>query len=110
MLKDYQCQDRDPDDKSFGAESLLAATNKHISQSYHSREALEEVMGILLAGSGISGHTFLCLIYALARPEGQRIQERLREELREGGGDSLSELTALPYLNTIIKETYQVLT
>ncbi|KAI8411413.1 hypothetical protein FOFC_08007 [Fusarium oxysporum] len=108
MLKTFQNQSRDPDEKrQFGAASLLDADNKHLGRKFQFREALEEAMGILLAGSGVSGHTFLYLTYALARPEGRRIQGRLRKEL-EGAGDSLSELTALPYLSAVIKETYRV--
>ncbi|KAI8665714.1 hypothetical protein NCS56_01008300 [Fusarium sp. Ph1] len=108
MLKYYQSQERDSGDKrQFGVAPLLEANNKHIGRKYHFREALEEAMGILLAGSGVSGHTFIYLTYALALPQGRRIQETLREELK-GAGDSLPELMALPYLSAVIKETYRV--
>ncbi|KAH7160419.1 cytochrome P450 [Dactylonectria estremocensis] len=108
MLKDFQNKDRRHDDKGkFGVTPLLEAKNKQLGRNYTFREALEEAMGIVLAGSGVSGHTFIYLTYALARPEGRRVQKRLREEL-EGASDSLAELTALPYLNAVIKETYRV--
>ncbi|KAH7110179.1 cytochrome P450 [Dactylonectria macrodidyma] len=108
MLKDFQNQDGGHGDKGkFGVTPLLEAKNKQLGRNYTFREALEEAMGIVLAGSGVSGHTFIYLTYSLARPEGRRVQKRLREEL-EGAGDSLAELTALPYLNAVIKETYRV--
>lgn len=108
MLKDFQNQDGGHGDKGkFGVTPLLEAKNKQLGRNYTFREALEEAMGIVLAGSGVSGATFIYLTYSLARPEGRRVQKRLREEL-EGAGDSLAELTALPYLNAVIKETYRV--
>ncbi|KAJ4188759.1 hypothetical protein NW755_006248 [Fusarium falciforme] len=108
MLKDYQNQERDSSDRrQLGVAPLLESNNKHLGRSYHFREALEEAMGIVLAGSGVSGHTFIYLTYALALPQGRRVQETLRAELR-GAGDSLSELMGLPYLSAVIKETYRV--
>lgn len=108
MLKDFQNQDQGADEKGkFGVGPLLEAQNKHLGRSYTFREALEEAMGVVLAGSGVSAHTFTYLTYALSRPEGRRVQERLREELKDAG-DSLSELMALPYLSAVIKETYRV--
>ncbi|KAH7376895.1 cytochrome P450 [Plectosphaerella cucumerina] len=108
MLKDFQGQDQDAEAKAkLGVGPLLEAQNKHLGRSYTFREALEEAMGIVLAGSSVSAHTFTYLTYALSRPEGRRVQERLREELKDAG-DSLSELMALPYLSAVIKETYRV--
>ncbi|KAI8716989.1 hypothetical protein NCS52_00993900 [Fusarium sp. LHS14.1] len=108
MLKGYESQERDSGEKKqFGVAPLLEASNKYLGRSYHFREALEEAMGIVLAGSGVSGHTFIYLTYALALPQGRRVQETLREELK-GVGDSLSELMTLRYLSAVIKETYRV--
>ncbi|KAH7238021.1 cytochrome P450 [Fusarium solani] len=110
-LLDFQNQDRGPDDRGkFGVAPLLEAKNKQLGSNYTFREAMEEAMGTVLAGSGVSGvsgHTFIYLTYALARPQGRHSQQRLREELK-GTGDSLAELTALPYLSAVIKETYRL--
>ncbi|KAK7228051.1 hypothetical protein V2G26_000221 [Clonostachys chloroleuca] len=108
MLDGFQRQDHgSADAKSFGVGPLLDARNKKLDRRYTFREALEEAMGVVLAGSGVSAHTLMYLVYALSLPQGRRVQERLREELREAG-DSLAELTALPYLSAVIKETYRV--
>ncbi|KAH6949386.1 cytochrome P450 [Ilyonectria sp. MPI-CAGE-AT-0026] len=107
MMKNFQNQKQDPEEKRrFAVTPLLEANNKHLGRNFTFREALEEAMGSVLAGSGVSGHTFTYLVYALARPEGRPIQERLRQELK-GAGDSLGELMALPYLTAVIKETYR---
>ncbi|KAH7061766.1 hypothetical protein BKA63DRAFT_194469 [Paraphoma chrysanthemicola] len=92
---------------NFLGEHLLSTVNKHLGRTYSRKEALKEAMGVLIAGSQVTQHTFLYLLFAISRSERQEVQQRLREEL-SSAGDTLPALMKLPYLTAVIRETYRL--
>jgi len=110
MLQGLQSQQIDATEKlrRFVAAPLLDEPNKHLGRTYKFDEATEEAMGLAVAGSGVTEHTMIYFLYALARPEGRHIQERLRKELSESGATSFTEISTLPYLTAVMKEVYRV--
>ncbi|KAK4936734.1 hypothetical protein LTR10_022458 [Elasticomyces elasticus] len=86
---------------------LLTNKDDYLGRKLTQGEVDEEAMGIAFAGSGTTSTTMTYLLYALSRPEGQRIQKTLRLELNTAG-ETLRELQDLPYLNAVIKETMRV--
>jgi cytochrome P450 len=110
LLEDLRQQSLDKLEKSrrFIAAPLLFDVNKQLGRRYTFTEATEEAMGLAVAGSGVTEHTIIYFLYALARPEGRRIQETLRQELTGSGAQSFAEVSNLPYLTACMKETFRV--
>lgn len=109
MLQDLKAQQINVAEKSrrFIAAPLLVDVNKQLGRPYTFDEATEEAMGLAVAGSGVTEHTLIYALYALGRPAGQPILEKLRRELKHSGS-SFSEVSTLPYLTAVLKEVYRV--
>ncbi|KAJ4351113.1 uncharacterized protein N0V89_006452 [Didymosphaeria variabile] len=86
---------------------LLTNEDEFLGRRLTASEVDEEAMGIAFAGSGTTSTTMTYLLYALARPDGQRLQIKLREELKNAG-QTIRELQELPYLDAVIKETMRL--
>jgi cytochrome P450 len=86
---------------------LLTNEDEFLGRRLTASEVDEEAMGIAFAGSGTTSTTMTYLLYALARPDGQRVQIKLREELKDAG-QTIRELQELPYLDAVITETMRL--
>lgn len=65
-----------------------------------------EISTMLIAGHETTGTSIAWLLYDLAKPEYQHVQDKLRAELQSIASDqpSMDELNALPYLDAVIRE------
>ncbi|KAH9211562.1 cytochrome P450 [Leptodontidium sp. 2 PMI_412] len=93
--------------RKFNGGPLLLDKNKYLDRHYIFDEAVEESMGLAIAGSGVTQHSLVYLFYALSLPENRGIQQRLREEVSQAGLP-FSDVATLPYLTAVIKETHRL--
>jgi len=110
LILEFQRRSRtkaNPKNKNLFVIPLLNATDEYRERQLTESEVEEEIMSITFAGSGTTSNTLAFLIYALARPEGQRYQDELRKELLANGNDYFT-VKDLPYLNAVIKETLRL--
>ena len=84
---------------------LLESDDAYLGRKLTQDELLEEVMGVIFAGSGTTSTTLTYLIYALARDK--TIQDKLRKEL-QNVDETLKDLQTLPLLTAVIKETMRL--
>ncbi|KAK4071772.1 uncharacterized protein Triagg1_6010 [Trichoderma aggressivum f. europaeum] len=94
-------------DDGYLISPYLSSVDGFLGRKLNHEEFVEEAMGIMFAGSGTTSTTLTYRLYALSRPGYEAIQTRLRAEL-EDGGESISTLRNLPYLNAVIKETFRL--
>ncbi|KEF62897.1 uncharacterized protein A1O9_00871 [Exophiala aquamarina CBS 119918] len=108
MLVQFQNQSIDSEKRAtFLAAPLVDDKPKHIQRQYTLEEAVEEAMGIAIAGTGVTEHTMVYFLYQLSRPENKSMQMRLRKEVSIVG-TTYADYVNLPYLSACIKETFRV--
>ncbi|KZM21463.1 heme binding [Ascochyta rabiei] len=108
LLAEFQKRDLSTEEKlGFVGGHVFLTPHKTLGRTLTFNEAVGEAMGLALAGSSVTQHTLTYLLYELAKPEGQAIQEKLRREVQEVG-DEGPAIMDLRYLAAVIKETHRV--
>lgn len=84
---------------------MIIKEDTYLRRRLTTDELVEEVMGLLFAGSGTTSSSITYLLYAMAQEPAQ--QEKLRAELL-ATDSTLAALQQAPILNAVIKETMRV--
>ena len=107
LFREFQQQSKLDSEERFIATPLLLREDSYLGRKLSENEAVEEAMTIAFGGSGTTSVTIIYLLYHLSRPSNRHMQLKLQEEL-QSTGKSLKEITDLPYLNAVIKETMRL--
>jgi Cytochrome P450 len=108
MVEDLVNLEREKD--AYLLAPLIKGVDSFLERPVNREELVEEAMGIMsvnrgcsssrnlisfrFAGSGTTSTTLVYMLYALSRPSGQSVQEKLRQEL-ENVPDSLQVRSAI---------------
>ncbi|KIO26751.1 hypothetical protein M407DRAFT_197174 [Tulasnella calospora MUT 4182] len=86
------------------------ATDIKDSERMNDAEVIGQIYTLLIAGHETTSTTLTWLLYDLAHPENQRVQAKLREELRSVTSDrpTMDELNVPPYLDAVVRENLRL--
>ncbi|KAG8933006.1 hypothetical protein FRC00_013747 [Tulasnella sp. 408] len=86
------------------------ATDIKDSERMNDVEVIGQIYTMLIAGHETTSTTLTWLLYDLAHPKNQRVQAKLREELRSvtSNRPTADELNALPYLDAVVREALRL--
>ena len=111
----YLAQNPSTEDQAYMSEKTVVGRLRSIQEKadLSDMDIASECADHLLAGIDTTADSLMFLIWALSRPQNQHMQDALRVELTtvafdEYGVPNPKDLTNLPYLTAIIKETLRL--